>query len=114
MSTQRGRFVKLQADSCVALALASLLPTISTAKAADITDEDFRQLKDLVIKQGQRLDQLERLRDQDQKTIENDQKTQQQDQREIQRLKQQIEGIQKPASQPQPKTEAEAPQVQPV
>src|SRR6266568_2026825 len=114
MSTQRGRFVKLQADLCVALALACLLPTISTAKAADITDEDFKQLKELVIKQGQRLDQLEKLRDQDQKTIENDQKTHQQDQQEIQRLKKQIEGTQPPATQPQPKAEAEAPQVQPV
>lgn len=64
-------------------------------------------------KQGQRLDQLEKLRDQDQKTIENQQKVHEQDQQQIQRLNQQIQDIQKTATAPQPKAE-EASRILPV
>jgi hypothetical protein len=82
------------------------------AKAA-IDDEDFKALKDLVTKQGQRLDQLENAHAQDQKTIEQNQKIHEQDQQEIQRLKQRLDETQKTATDAQQKAEA-ASQVQPV
>lgn len=82
-------------------------------RAAAITDEDFNSLKDLVTKQGQRLDQLEKLHDQDQKTIQQDQKLREQDQQQIQQLKQQLGETQKTATDAQQKAEA-ASQIQPV
>jgi hypothetical protein len=81
--------------------------------SAAIDDEEFKALKDLVIKQGQRLDQLDKAHEQDQKTIEQNQKVHEQDQQEIQHLKQQLDETQKTATQAQQKAEA-ASQVQPV
>jgi hypothetical protein len=81
--------------------------------AAAIDDEEFKALKDLVTKQGQRLDQLEKTHQQDQKTIEQSQKVHEQDQQEIQRLKQRVDETQKTAADAQQKAEA-ASQVQPV
>jgi hypothetical protein len=81
--------------------------------AAGVTDDEFNALKELVTKQGQRLDQLEKAHDQDQKTIEQDQKVHQQDQQEILRLEQQMETTQKTATDAQQKAEAAA-QIQPI
>jgi hypothetical protein len=81
--------------------------------AAAVDDEEFKALKDLVIKQGQRLDQLEKAHDQDQKTIQQNQKVHEQDQQELQRLKQRMEETQKTAADAQQKAEAAA-QIQPV
>lgn len=78
--------------------------------ALAVTDEDFNALKDLVIKQGQKLEQLEKSHDQDQKTIEQNQKVHEQDQREIQRLKDQVQETQKTAQDARQKAEAAAAQ----
>ena len=75
-------------------------------RAAAITDEEFNALKDLVNKQGQRMDQLEKTHDQDQKTHE-------QDQQQIEKLRQQLGETQTLATNAAQKAEA-ASQVQPV
>jgi len=93
----------------VGCALGLILPP----QAAAIDDADFQALKDLVTKQGQRLDQLEKSHQDDQKTIDQNQKVHEQDQQEIQRLKQQLDQTQKTATDAQQKAEA-ASQVQPV
>ncbi len=84
-----------------------------TSSAAPVTDEDFKALKELVIQQGRRLDQLDQAHQRDQRTIEENQKVHQQDQQEIERLKQQINEAQKTATEAQQKAESAA-QVQPV
>lgn len=81
--------------------------------AAGVTDEEFKALKDLVIQQGRRLDQLEQGHQRDQNTIEQSQKTHQQDKQQIQRLKQQVQDTQKTATEAREKAEATA-QVEPV
>ncbi len=57
--------------------------TLTPRAGAVVNDEDFSSLKDLVTKQGRRIDQLEQTHEQDQKTHE-------QDQQQIQQLKQQL------------------------
>jgi hypothetical protein len=86
---------------------------LAPPQAAAIDDEEFKALKDLVIKQGQRLDQLEQAHDQDQKTIQQNQKIHEQDQQEIQSLKQRLDTTQKTAVDAQQKAEA-ASQIQPI
>src|SRR5579872_1858210 len=81
--------------------------------AAAISDEEFNALKDLVIKQGQRIDQLEKGHNQDQLNLDQTRKVHEQDQHEIQQLKQRLEETQKTASDAQQKAAA-ASQVQPV
>jgi hypothetical protein len=85
----------------------------TAARAAEVTEEDFKALKDLVIQQGHRLDQLEQDHQRDQKTIEQNQKVREQDLQEIQKLRQQIEDTQKTATDAQQKAETVS-QVQPV
>ena len=80
---------------------------------ATISDEEFNALKELVIKQGQRIDQLEKTHNQDQRNLEENLKTHQQDQQEIQQLKERLEETQKTASDAQQKAVA-ASQVQPI
>ncbi len=78
-----------------------------TARAgAGVSEEDFNALKDLVTKQGQRIDQLEKTHEQDQKTHEQDQQT-------IQKLQQQASETQQIATNAAQKAEA-ASQIQPV
>ena len=80
---------------------------ISVSQSAfAVTDEEFNELKALVIKQGQRIDQLE-------KTHEQDTKTHEEDQKEVERLKQQLQETQTIATNAVAKAEA-ARQVQPV
>lgn len=74
--------------------------------SAVVSDQDFNALKDLVIKQGQKLEQLEKVHNQDQKTH-------QQDQQQIQQLQQQIQQTQSLATNAVAKAEA-ASQIQPV
>src|SRR5258706_15609867 len=105
--TIRSKFIGTLAAGC---ALGLALPPYA---AAAIDDADFNALKDLVGKQGQRLDSLEKVHDQDQKTILQDQKIHEQDQREIQNLKQRLDLTQKTANDAQQKAEA-APQIQPI
>lgn len=95
------------------LTLACLLGFDQRSDAEGVTDEEFKALKDLVIQQGHRLDELEQAHERDQKTVEQGQKVHEQDQQEIQRLKQQIEDTQKTTNEAQPKPEAST-QVQPV
>jgi len=95
-----------------ALTIASLSGSTLAAYGAGVTDEEFKELKDLVIQQGRRLDQLEQAHERDQKTIEQNQKIHQQDQEEIQKLKHQILDTQKTATEAQQKAET-ASQIQP-
>src|SRR5690349_10248155 len=96
-----------------ALTLACLPGSNLAAHGAGVTDEEFKALKDLVIQQGRRLDQLEQAHERDQKTIEQNQKVHEQDEQEIQKLKQQILDTQKTAGEAQQKAET-ASQIQPV
>jgi hypothetical protein len=86
---------------------------LTTPAIAAVSDDEFNVLKDLVNKQGQRLDQLEKSHDQDQSTIEQNRKVHEQDQQEIQRLKQRLDDTQKTAVDAQQKAEA-ATQIQPI
>jgi hypothetical protein len=95
------------------LTLACLSGANLAAYGAGVTDEEFKALRDLVIQQGRRLDQLEEAHERDQKTIEQNQKVHEQDEQEIQNLKQQILDTQKTATEAQQKTESVS-QVQPV
>lgn len=91
----------------------SMVAAHTVAGAAGVTDEEFKALKDLVIQQGHRLDQLEQDHQRDQKTIEQNQKVHEQDLEEIGKLRQQIQDTQKTATEAQQKAEAVS-QVQPV
>lgn len=94
-------------------AICGLSAVLTTPAAGAVSDDEFNSLKDLVNKQGQRLDQLEKSHDQDQKTIEQDKKIHEQDQKEIQNLKQRLDETQKTATEAQQKAESAA-QVQPI
>ena len=94
-------------------AICGLSAVLSTPAAGAVNDDEFNTLKDLVNKQGQRLDQLEKSHDLDQKTIEENNKVHEQDQKEIQGLKQRLDETQKTAVDAQQKAET-ATQVQPV
>lgn len=84
-----------------------------TPAARAVTDEEFNALKDMVSKQGQRIDQLEKVHDQDQQVIGQSQKLHEQDVQELQRLKQQVQETQKTAVAAQEKATAVA-QAQPA
>jgi hypothetical protein len=81
---------------------AAMLPRASAA----ITDDQFNQLKDLVTQQGQRIDQLEKIHDQDQTNHE-------QDQQKIQDLEKQLDETHSIATNAEQKADA-ASQVQPA
>lgn len=83
-----------------------------TAGAADVSDQEFRALKNLVLQQGRRLDQLEQAHASDQKKVEEYQKQHEEDLQEIQRLKQPVLGSERTIV-PGPPT-AEAPVAPPV
>ncbi|HZR16707.1 MAG TPA: hypothetical protein VFE51_05210 [Verrucomicrobiae bacterium] len=91
---------------CVTGAMPARLP-------AAISDEEFQALKELVIKQGQRIDQLERAHNRDQQHLQQDQATHQQDQQEIKQLKQRLDETQKTAVDAQQRASAGA-QIQPI
>lgn len=82
-------------------------------RALAVDDAEFNALKELVNKQVQRLDQLEKVHNADQQTIDQDRKIHEQDQRQIQELKQQMDVTQKTAADAQTKAEA-ASQIQPI
>lgn len=82
------------------------ISSLCARRAAAVTDEEFNALKDLVIKQGQRIDQLEKTHDQDAKTHEEDQK-------QIQQLNEQLQETRTMTTNAVEKAEA-ASQVQPV
>ena len=105
--------MKFRAQICGLLAAGFTLAVALPQRAAAVTDEEFNALKDLVIKQGQRIDQLEKTHYQDQKMLDQNQKLREQDQQQIQQLKQQLGETQKTATDAQQKAEAAA-QVQPV
>ena len=102
----RTRFTQLLFAGCIAGI--ALQPA-----AAAISDQEFNALKDLVTKQGQRIDQLEKAHNQDQLNLDQDRKVHEQDQQEIQQLKQRLEETQKTASDAQQKATAVS-QVQPI
>ena len=93
--------------------ICGLSALLAAPAAAAVNDDDFNALKDLVNKQGQRLDQLEKSHEQDQKTIEENKKVHEKDQQELQQLKQKLDETQKTATDAQQKAESAA-QVQPV
>jgi hypothetical protein len=86
----------------VCFALGVALPQRATA----VTDEEFNALKDLVNKQGQRIDQMEQTHAQDQKTHE-------QDQQQIEKLQQQLGETHEIATNAVQKAEA-ASRIQPI
>jgi hypothetical protein len=61
--------MKILSRTAKALAAVSLVNLGLAQRAAAITDDDFNALKDLVIKQGQRLDQMQSVHEQDQRQI---------------------------------------------
>src|SRR5579859_7966994 len=75
---------------------------------AAISDEDFNALKELVIKQGQRIDQLEQAHNKDLDKLRGDQKVHEQDQQEIQQLKLRLDETQKTAVDAQQRASAAA------
>lgn len=85
----------------------------ATSRAADVSEEDFKALKDAVLQQGRRLDQLEKAHETDQKKLEDYQKQHELDQQEIQKLKQQVQDSQKPVVTTPPPAES-APSLQPI
>ncbi len=105
--------MNLQSFSAAALAFTWLISFSPRARAAEITDEDFKALREQVLQLGKRLDQLEHAHQRDQQTIEQNQRVHDLDQQEIQRLKQQIQDAQKSATEAQQKADAAA-QIQPV
>jgi hypothetical protein len=107
--------MKITSQISRVVATGCLLGLALTRLEAAITDEEFNALKDLVTKQGQRLEQLEKAHEKDQQAIEGAAKVHEQDQQELQRLKQQLQETQKTASEAQQKAEtASQAQVQPV
>ncbi len=104
--------MKLNCQTCAAIGGIWVL-TLALPLRAAVTDDEFQALKDLVTKQGQRLDQLEKAHEQDQNTIEQNRKTHELDKEEIRRLRERLEQTEKTATEAQQKAEA-ASQVQPV
>ena len=104
--TIRPKVIGMIAAGC---ALGIVVPQRTLA----IDDAEFNALKDLVNKQGQRLEQLERAHDQDVKNLDQNRKIHEQDQQEIQSLKRLLDATQKTASDAQAKAEA-ASQIQPI
>src|ERR1017187_4598330 len=92
----------------VIVAVCALGLLLAPSARAAITDEEFKALQDLVGKQGQRIDVLEKYHDQDQKTIQQNQKVHEQDQQQTQQLKQRLDETQKTATDAQQKAEAAA------
>jgi len=103
---QLHHFMKIRFHLLGLLTAGCLLGVTLPQSASAVTDEDFNALKDLVNKQGQRIDQLEQTHVQDQKTHE-------QDQQQIQKLEQQVGETQTLATNAVQKAEAAA-QIQPV
>src|SRR6516162_1807392 len=92
-------------------AFAFALALASSASAA-VSDDEFNALKDLVTKQGQRLDQLEKTHQLAQEKLQQNQKTHEQDQQQIQKLQQQLDQTQKAADAAQQKADTAAQVVQ--
>ncbi len=103
MKTTLSHTLKISAAAC-ALGLAA------APGAQAVTDDEFNALKELVTKQGQRIDDLEKAHSQDQQTIGQNQKLHEQDVQEIQRLKQQVQETQQTATAAQEKATAAAAQ----
>src|ERR1700751_3026538 len=92
--------------------ICGLSAVLTNPASGAVSDDEFNTLKDLVNKQGQRLDQLEKSHEQDQKTIDENKKVHEQDQKEIQGLKQRLDETQKTAADAQQKAET-ASQIKP-
>jgi hypothetical protein len=83
------------------LAAGCVLGVALTPRAAAVTDEEFNALKNVVQQLGDKVQKLEQVHDQDQKTHV-------QDQQQIERLKEQVGETQKTATDAQQKAEAAA------
>src|SRR5215831_21108147 len=96
------------------LRLCSLTFTLALTSSASaaVSDDEFNALKELVTKQGQRLDQLEKTHQLDQEKLQQNQKTHEQDQQQIQKLQQQLDQTQKTADAAQQKADTTAQVVQ--
>lgn len=97
--------MRIHTQLCGILAAGCTLGVALTPRAAAVTDEEFNALKNMVQQLGEKVQKLEGVHDQDQKTHE-------QDQQQIQRLKEQLGETQKTATDAQQKAEAAA-QAQP-
>lgn len=86
--------------------------TLTSVATAAVSDDEFNALKDLVTKQGQRLDQLEKTHQADQDKLQQSQKIHEQDQQQIQKLQQQVDQTQKTADAAQQKADTAAQAVQ--
>ena len=98
--------MKMQSNGARLLLCVCAITSLLSHRANAVTDEEFNALKDLVVKQGQRIDQLEKTHDQDAKTHT-------EDQRQIQQLKEQLRETQTIATNAIERVDAAA-QVQPV
>lgn len=98
--------MKFQSNGARLLLCVCAITTLFSHHANAVTDEEFNALRDLVIKQGQRIDQLE-------KTHDVDAKKHDEDQQQIQQLKDQLRETQTIATNAAERAEAAA-QVQPV
>jgi hypothetical protein len=93
--------MKIHTRFCGILAAGCALGVALTPRAAAVTDEEFNTWKTMVQQLVEKVQKLEGVHDQDQKTHE-------QDQQQIQRLKEQVGETQKTATDAQQKAEAAA------
>lgn len=105
--------MKIPVARSLILVLAFMMSFELKVRAQGVSEDEFKKLKELVIQQGRRLDDLEQAHERDQKTIEQNQKVHEQDQQQIQSLQRQMQETQKTATDAQQKAET-ASQIQPV
>src|SRR5215469_12181991 len=98
--------MKIQSNGARLLLCVCAIGTLFSHHANAVTDEEFNTLKDIVFKQGLRIDQLEKTHDLDAKKHE-------EDQQQIRELKEQLHETQTVATNAVERAEAAA-QVQPV
>lgn len=99
----------------LAAAVCAFAVALPHRAVADISDDQFNELKKLVIQQGKkaeeqdkRIEQLEKSHSQDQKTLEEDRKIHEQDQQKIQQLEQQLHATQQTVTNTEQKVAAAA------
>src|SRR5690348_2085075 len=84
----------------------SMIGLFAPCSRAIVDDKDFEALKELVNKQGQRIEQLEGGREQDRKALDDARKVHEQDKQQIEQLKQQLGETQKTVSEAASKADA--------
>jgi hypothetical protein len=97
---------------CLFVTLTAVIASAAAARADSISEEEFGQLKQQVLEQGKRLDQLEQAHQRDQRTLQENERTHEADQQDIEKLKREISDARKTAERVQ--QAAQSAQVQPV